>query len=152
MTTTPDPQQGPPPGWQQTPPPAAPQPKGRKGCFWWIGLIVVAVVAIVIIVAVATSDDPNATHKIELKATGTGPLDVTYSAQKLGSGSEGESENPAKSPWSKTVEVQGDWSASIIVNLADFASGEVTCEIIVDGESKAKHSAKGDGAVATCLA
>lgn len=85
-------------------------------------------------------------RSIELKVTTKGKAQVTY---VTGGGTSSEE---IKADWSKTLETDKSFEiVSVSVINGDFAkSNNVTCEILVDGQSVEKQSGSGTSAMANC--
>ncbi len=89
----------------------------------------------------------NAEHSVEYVVTTNGEANVTYFS---GSGSSSED---IKGDWSETITATGFELVSLSV-MGDFMNddAEVSCEIIIDGQSVAQNAGSGSGAMASCSA
>lgn len=86
----------------------------------------------------------------EFKMTSTG----SKASVSWGTGAGMSQDETKKSSWSKKVKLDSDFDiASLTVTSGDYVrSQKVTCEILINGVSKSKNSAKGKMAMANCSA
>jgi hypothetical protein len=111
-----------------------------------VSLIIAGIMTAAISAGVDAVDQKiNAEHTVEYVATTTGAADVSYWTGG------GTSTEDVTSEWRKSITskdinytsltVSGDWSD---------AAASVSCEILVDGQSIAKNTGSGAGAMASC--
>lgn len=149
------PNYGPPPGYGPPPPNWGPPPppqvivQKKRGCLWFIGLIVVILIVSGIFFGTRAgtgSTTSGDSHAIEFKVTGIGQASVNW-----GTISGQSSDGAVSLPWSKKKTVKGFDSPSVVAQRGS-GSGSISCQILVDGVSKASESASGEYAVVTCAA
>lgn len=92
------------------------------------------------------SEEPSAEPRIVLKATATGEGRVSYG------GSEGSSDRSFTGEWTHEVSRDGGEYLYLHTHNGNFMdeSGEVTCQILVDGEVKSEGSGSGSAGFANC--
>ena len=108
---------------------------------------VVAMIITALLGAAFTAFDQemNAEHTVEYVVTSAGDASVSYWSGN------GTSSADITGDWSEEFTVTGPSMASLTVT-GEFTddSGEVTCEIIIDGETVSENSGSGAGATASC--
>jgi len=116
----------------------------RKKHFWqrvWFWLLAVSlVIVVVIVVAVASAVDKvtNNPHTVVYKITGTVKTATIDYYSSDGSGkSVSEQADKQQLPWTKTIEVKGDFSGfTLSASPTDIMDqGNLACEIVVDGKT-----------------
>ncbi|QIK71968.1 hypothetical protein G7070_06440 [Propioniciclava coleopterorum] len=98
--------------------------------------------------AASTTQPATGKRTIELKVATERGATVTY-----GTGA-GSSNEEIKAAWTKTLQTDKSFEiVSLVVVSSDFTkANNVTCEILVDGQSVAQQSGSGTGAMASCTA
>lgn len=125
-----------------------------------VAIVSAVIVNVVVAAAVSTastaisksletySAQASAKHAIQYKVTTTGAATVHYWTP------DGSSQADVAAEWSKDVSSTGFTSALLTVASSDYQNkgASVSCEILIDGKSVAKHTGSGIGASASCTA
>lgn len=125
-----------------------------------IAIISAVIVNVVVAAAVSTastaisksletySAQASAKHAIQYKVTTNGAATVHYWTP------DGSSQADVAAEWSKDVTSTGFTSALVTVTSSDYQNKDaaVSCEILIDGKSVAKHTGSGTAATASCTA
>lgn len=93
--------------------------------------------------------DPTSSSamKVTYKVTTTGKVNVVYGSTS------GTSSKEVSKDWSTTQDLKDFDGATLIVTNADFMkSVKLSCEILINGESKSKNTSSGKSASASCTA
>ncbi|MHC6219827.1 hypothetical protein [Arthrobacter sp. MMS24-S77] len=107
-------------------------------------IVAIIVTAIIAAAAQSVSDSVNKEHKIDYVVTVTGKAHVSYWTEG------GMSTEDIAANWKKNVTAKGFNLSSLTVT-GDYTSpSNVTCEILVDGQSVSKNSGSGTTAMANC--
>ncbi|MDT3400722.1 hypothetical protein RKE29_29685 [Streptomyces sp. B1866] len=98
-------------------------------------------------------DGGSARHTVVYQATGSGPVDITYSLDTPDN--QKKTVTGAASGWSKTVEVGSENYLFLTVSAGgtDIVDATVGCRVTVDGkEVDRKSTRRGDTPVVQCVA
>src|SRR5215207_5231670 len=113
-----------------------------------LGLLAIGTAAVATartsVAARTVSDDPAKEHSVEFVVTSVGKSRVSYSTG--GSTSTADSTGT----WKKSATMTGSKTISLSVTADRNTPDELSCEIIVDGQSLSKNTGSGTGATAAC--
>lgn len=86
-------------------------------------------------------------HHVHYEVTGSGTGDVTYSTDANGSSSQA---NGAALPWTQDVQISSFFAPLYVSAQHSSGSGDVACQITVDGKVVSSNHASGQYAIASC--
>jgi lysylphosphatidylglycerol synthetase-like protein (DUF2156 family) len=113
-----------------------------------LGLLAVGTAAIVTartsVAAHTISDDPNKEHRVEFVVSSVGKSRISYTT-----GSDSSTAD-STGTWKKSVTMTGSQTVTLSVSADRNTPDELSCEIIVDGQSLSKNTGSGTGATAAC--
>jgi Mycobacterium membrane protein len=145
--------------WYPPAPPAEAKPKRRfyKRVWFWLVLVVVAFTGgcIGIVASVSNTVDKslNAKHTVVYEVTAEGAAtasSVTWSSfSDKGNSGTSQAQNVAV-PWTKTVDVTGDFSSFSLFAQLGSTGTSITCTIKVDGKQNVTNTSTGAFSTVTC--
>lgn len=113
-----------------------------------LGLIIAIIVTIVSIILInASVESVSEPRSVTYNVTTTGPAEVEYYDGK------GTTTEQISGDWTEDINFTGPPLSTVTVTPADPAdsSAEVSCQIIVNGETVAEQQSSGSGAAAICM-
>jgi hypothetical protein len=145
--------------WYPPAPPTAAKPKKPiyKRVWFWLLMVVVVFTAgcITIVASVSNTVDKslNAKHTVvyEVTAVGTPTANsVTWSSfSDKGNSGTSQAQDVAV-PWTKTVDVTGDFSSFSLIAQLGSTGTSITCTIKVDGKQNVTNTSTGAFSAVTC--